>query len=173
MFIIQCSSQNSTKTRIVMSPSKAYTYSVKVMNPRKKTAYTVRRLEETKKFYTIQGVKEELLKCLQVNPEDIGYVSPGHGLKGKQNPLNGNEDLSGMYTAYKKKRDIMLCCNAVLPENTVEEKNPRKRQHSEDGNENGQLKRGPKVADVKEIVDKLKEKHGSKFTPERLMPGVT
>jgi len=45
-------------------------------------------------------VKDELLKY-QVT--DIGYIEPGHGLKGKQRTLIDNDDIDEMYDMYKRK----------------------------------------------------------------------
>ena len=41
---------------------------------------------------------------------EMGYLSPGHGLKGKLNPLSDDEDLQDMYAEYKSKREIMIRC---------------------------------------------------------------
>ena len=59
----------------------------------------------------------------------MGYISPGHRLKGKLNPLTG-DDFEDMYGEYKGKRDIMLwCCTprSKLKSDGITESNPKKR----------------------------------------------
>ena len=55
-------------------------------------------------LYTIDELKAEL----KIDIAEMGYISPGHGLKGKLNPLTGDDNLEDMYGEYKGKHDIML-----------------------------------------------------------------
>ena len=41
--------------------------------------------------------RAKLYEKLQIDIAGLGYFSPGHGLKGKLNPLTGDEDLEDMY----------------------------------------------------------------------------
>ena len=116
----------------------------------------------------MEEVKDELQKFLETEPKEVGFISPGHGLKGKQYPLVDDDDLVTLYTQYKKKLDIMLCCNAVLPENSFSEDKTltsRKRKHPDAEVSKVNPSSG---CSVKEVVEKLKEKHGSKFTIEKI-----
>ena len=63
------------------------------------------------KCTTIDGLRAKLCEELKIDVAELGYISPGHGLKGKLNPLTGDEDLEDMYGEYKNKLDIMLWCS--------------------------------------------------------------
>lgn len=69
---------------------------------------------------------------------DLGYIQPGHGVKGKQQWLVEDVDLDEMYTLFEKKQEIALWCfvrksdsnNAASP--TESTKNNRKRHNDSD-----------------------------------------
>ena len=63
--------------------------------------------------------------------DDVGYISPGHGLKGHQNTCLIDEDLDQMYDEFKRK-DILLWCYAITEKNKVEgiSDKPRKRSRT-------------------------------------------
>ena len=63
-----------------------YQYSVKIMNPQCKTSFVVKKLSVSRKFHTREDVMDELCKELDSSVEEIGYVSPGHGLRGNTIP---------------------------------------------------------------------------------------
>ena len=78
-------------------------YNVKVVNPSQKSDYVIRRIRAIPKFTTVDDVKTKLCEELKIDIVEMGYISPGHGLKGKLNPLTSNEDLEDMYAEYKSK----------------------------------------------------------------------
>lgn len=41
---------------------------------------------------------------------EVGYIKPGHGLKGKLITLSDDEDLSDMYVVHRRKSEIVLWC---------------------------------------------------------------
>ena len=103
-------------------------------------------------------------------------ISSGHGMKGKQNSLEVDDDLVEMYTEYQSKREILLWCFAIIEENSVPEtQKSRKRSRNTsrdpvDGDE-------PRTTSKREAcqkkiqvddISKLKEKHGSKYSIEQL-----
>ena len=54
------------------------------MNPVRKSEYTVRKLSAYDRFSSFDELTEQLQKCLdKISPSQIGYIEPGHGLKGK------------------------------------------------------------------------------------------
>ena len=42
--------------------------------------------------------------------EQLGYIEPGHGAKGKQRWLSSAEDLKDMYTIHENKNEILFWC---------------------------------------------------------------
>ena len=95
---------------VSISPTKAKVYSVKLMKSSRKSEYSVEKLASTATFKTRQQLLEEIEVSFNVTPNDIGYIEPGHGLKGKQRWLTSDADLTEMYTIYDKKKDF--CCGA-------------------------------------------------------------
>ena len=47
---------------------------------------------------------DELSKELDGSVIEIGYVSPGHGLRGKHNTISTDRDVLKMYNDYHSKR---------------------------------------------------------------------
>ena len=68
----------------------------------------------TSKFESIASVKDGMKKFLQCDVTDIGYVSPGHGAKGKYNDLINDDDLELMYKEYEGRGVFMECCCGVV-----------------------------------------------------------
>lgn len=100
---------------MTISPTRpVINYSVKVFNPARKSDYVIRRIRGIPKFTTVDDLKAKLCEELKIDIEEMGYISPGHGLKGKLNPLTSNEDLEDMYAEYDSKhtREIMLWCSS-------------------------------------------------------------
>ena len=63
------------------------------------------------RFTTTEDVKDQLSDLLKCKVTDIGYIEPGHGLKGKQQTLVDDDDIDEMYDVYKMKRcGITLWC---------------------------------------------------------------
>ncbi len=89
-----------------------YCYQVKVINPKRKGNYNVKPLKTSKRFATIDNVRKELSQLVESEVDEIGYISPGHGMKGKQNALFVDDDLIEMYGEYRRKREILLWCYA-------------------------------------------------------------
>ena len=69
--------------------------------------------------------------------------------------------------AYQKKKEILLWCYALLPGNDASEKDaPRKAKDSENASDSSKC--GKKIRKLRDIVSELKEKHGTKYSPELL-----
>ena len=67
VFLLQCSSENSTQLRI--SSKQTYTYRVKVVNCAKKSEYSIKRVRYTEKFSSVEDIRAEL-QSLDVATKD-------------------------------------------------------------------------------------------------------
>ena len=142
-------------------------YSVKVVNPAKKTDYIIEKLHGLNvKFTTVHEVRQAIdEKCqsdVEVPVQNIGYVEPGHGPKGKQRWLITEGDLAEMYKCHQGKKEILLSCyKEGLSRGTA-----RKRAHSP-GNDAREIPAKSsrysnhleKMTEVETVEDKLKEIH--------------
>ena len=61
---------------------------------------------------------EEFADLIQGNNIQFGYIVPGHGMKGKQRPIESPEDLTMMSNEYKGKRCILLWMKCQKPKAT-------------------------------------------------------
>lgn len=69
----------------------------------------MKKLDFTRKFLTVKGITGKVSDiCGNVN--QVGYILPGHGLKGKHHFISSDDDLAEMYIAFKGKLDILLWC---------------------------------------------------------------
>ena len=122
----------------------------------------------TKKFTTLDEMKEELLKLVETGIDGVGYIIPGHGLKRKQISLLTNEDLDDMYKQYINKREILIWCYAVAEEN----KGERKRSHSPGPLSQRRRTKSDtckeKIDAVEGIVSELRAIHDCKYSTEQL-----
>ena len=96
-----------------------YNYSVKIMNPKKRSEFEVVQLKTKQRFETIADLKHQMLTEYAdkiSNPiEQLGYIEPGHGLRGKQRWISLNDDLYLMYSLLKRKPyEVTPWCFAPL-----------------------------------------------------------
>ena len=61
----------------------------------------------------MQSLLDDIIKSIKITTKQIGYIEPGHGLKGKNRWLNNDEDLLEMYGLYGKRKEITLWCQAI------------------------------------------------------------
>ena len=142
-------------------------FSVKVVNPVRKSEYVSRKVRCIPKYTAVDELKEKLGEELNLDIEEMGYISPGHGLKGKLNPLT-SEDLDDIYAEYKRKRaDIKLWYSTPSPHSksdaSTEKKRPKKRSltFDEEDPPAPTIKKqtcAQKIKDVEAVVDVLTEK---------------
>ena len=97
----------------------------------------------------------------------MGYVSPGHGVRGKQQWLSDDIDLDDMYEEYDGEKEITIWFyqseeknkkgkrSACSPIDT-EPKRSRSAAHTD------------KIEEVRKILEELKEKHTGTYTEEKL-----
>ena len=76
------------------------------MDPSKKAKYN----HGQTKLTSMSEVKEWLSENLDIEIADVGYISPGHGMKGKKNAILSEDDTRDMYAEYSGKRNILLWC---------------------------------------------------------------
>ncbi len=177
---MQCTAESSSSTCVTICPSQSVcNYTVKLVNPVRKSEYVIRRVRDIPKFMSVDDAKLKLCEELEIDIQELGYISPGHGLKGKLNPLTCDEDLKDMYVEYKNKRDIMLWCSPPF-ENRKSDSSSSKGQHRKkrsatsdksDGDAQPQPKKqacAQKIRDVEAIDNTLTEKHGSAYTVEQM-----
>ena len=118
---------------------------VKVINPVKKSEYVIHKLRTTTThvFGSVGEIKELLAARLQGIPsivDQVGYIEPGHGAKGKQRWLSDSEDIKEMYLLHRGKNEILLWCYGCIPEAVKSgtekgaNKRPDKRQRSPEPN---------------------------------------
>ena len=85
------------------------------MNPRRKTNYFVRKLKVNRKFLSQLELRDEPFQELGRRVSEIGFILPGHGLKGKHITTTTDNDLSVMYEEYCSKRcEIRLRCMCIM-----------------------------------------------------------
>lgn len=152
-----------------------FAYSVKVINPQKKSEYVVQKLRVNVVFKYIDEMKENLASAVQGIPstiDQVGYIEPGHGAKGKQRWLSVSEDLKDMYTLHQKKREILLWCYAIKPSTSNPSTSSSKRQHSPDLQPSRKKTRydnhTEKMVEVESIEDELLENHDGKYSREQI-----
>lgn len=146
-----------------------------VINPQRKTNYAVRKLSVTSKFSAVQDVKDELSKVLGSPLSAVGYISPGHGFKGKHNGLATDQALLQMYREHQSKRcEIRLWCFCVVEDNAATSapvETTRKRSCQTEQEQPPSAKRGTckqRLEQVEDVVKKLREKHAEAYSIEKL-----
>ena len=140
------------------------------MDCKRKSNFEVLQLKTRLKFKRLDDIKQQVLEDLKDKVSEplsqIGYIEPGHGLRGKQRWLASDDDLDKMYEMYKK-GEITLWCFGGSKEDI------RKRTLSEDDANSNKRSRyechmADKMAEVDKIQDELREKHSGKYSEEQL-----
>ena len=169
---LQCSSSSKTSTRVNITSKVFYQYSVKVMNPKRRTSFYVHNMTTTQKFLSKEETMDVLCKELGSKVEMVGFLSPGHGLKGKHNILNSDSDLEQMYEECRLKRCVIrLWCLCETKDNAVAVDTKKRGRESEEGEPLSSAKRSTcqqRMQAIEDIVDKLREEHEGEFSIEKL-----
>ena len=98
---------------------------------------------------------------------DVGYMSPGHGMKGKQHQFKDDDDLTTMYTEFEKKKRILLWIKCLMRQKrsaTSDSDLAPPAKHSGSVYESSIQK----MHEVDMIVEELKKKHEGTYTPEQI-----
>ena len=151
-------------------------YGFKLINPaRKKTDYRIYNIRNIASFTNMERLRQFIMKNFKEfsgydGDMSIGYVQPGHGWKGKQSWLNNDDDLKELYEVCGKVKLIHIWC--YLP--AADRGAKRKQASAPNLKESSQSKRSKikaanevKADEAKTILEKLKIKHGDKYTPEQ------
>ena len=103
------------------------------MKTAQKSDYSVHKLLNKPKFSSLSALHCEITASLHVEPQQVGYFVPGHGLSGKKEWLNEDSDLKIMYDLYSGRRncDVFLWCQCVIEESSAAPKRSQKWSHTE------------------------------------------
>lgn len=137
-------------------------YSVKIINPQNKGGYITEEFQE-EKFSDVSSLRSKLAELFgkyMIEAEfQVGYLTPGHGFKGKQLFLSTDDDLTQMYSEHHGRRSINLWLKLY----------PKKHKRQKDSSTEPaapQAKRSKsceshleKMDELQKIVDILKDKH--------------
>ena len=83
-------------------------YTVQVINRAKKSEYKM-KLPLKKSFVSLAELKQKVEDGVGLFEKDeIGYMEPGHGKKGKKRELEDDQDLQEMYAHFKTGCDVLL-----------------------------------------------------------------
>ena len=161
------SSDPTTNTKL---PTHRYCYTVKAMNPGMKRDYDIHKLKANK-FESVEELRDYLLGALPCGFTQLGYIEPGHGLKGKTQWLVEDDDLVEMYTKCQKSSILLWCLKEGQPSKSL----PKKGTSVEDTAFTPATKKQTAsnhcakiITEVEDVVKQLKEKHGSLYTVEQL-----
>ena len=113
-YFMQCTSESnsssSMKINIPASTSRGpkYRYSVKVMDPGKKSNYDVTVLQNCDRFMSLDKI-EQILSTIDSQIGEVGYISPGHGMKGRKHTFHDGDDVQELYdSVYRGKYNIFF-----------------------------------------------------------------
>lgn len=144
------------------------TFGLKIINPNNCGGeLIIDSLKLQAKLDSVEELKKKLTELYSQYTDNyeilFGYIHPGHGMKGKQEPVCSDEELEAMYQLHKKRKRILLWlkCKPVSRKRNSSDPTdapPSKRQASFHNMMN----------EVSTTVDKLKEKHGEKYNPLQL-----
>ena len=114
---------NGSDEELEIQPSIAlkdfFNYSVKIVNPLRMKDFRTVDLGKDQAFQGIKLLRQFISKSLPSIPDfqkpdvqnvELGYVGPGHGMKGKKVWLLTDGDVSNMYENHKGKPSIRLWC---------------------------------------------------------------
>ena len=145
-------------------------YAVKVISPLTADSGVVKKWDKESKFSDVSIMKNQLSTDFAEFIKDaqfsFGYIQPGHGAKGRQQPLEVNEDLSTMYSVHSGKKQIILWVKVIKGKRPLAANNTGTKKQCKTNHE-GHLE---KMSEVQIIVEELQERHGSskKYSDEQL-----
>lgn len=146
---------------------------MKIINPKNDGGYVVKEFNFSK-FLSVDDLQSHLkttFGSIVANDPDpqisFGYITPGHGVKGKQKEITQSQHIEEMYSTYGGKHVVVLWLKLSKK---------RKAQGQVDNSAPPVKRAGPgynahmkKMTEADQIVEKLKEKSGEKYTPEQLV----
>ena len=130
-------------------------YSLKIVNPNNTGGeLIVNDLEMPEQATSVEELKAKVCELFSKYTEgydtQFGYIVPGHGMKGKQEKIDTDEELAAMYKKYQKRKRILLW---------LKRKSRPNKRASSDSTDAPQSKRHTSLlnmmSDVDNIVTKL------------------
>ena len=125
-------------------------------------------------FSTVDDMKTQLrLQYATHVPEEndfeIGYMEPGHGLKGRKRWIHVDDDLRDMYAAYGTRKEVVIWCAPFRDRKGQTSKRPQLSDNSGPPPQKTKFAvHSEKMTEVEEIIKILKTKHDSQYTDEQL-----
>lgn len=150
----------------------AFAYSVKVVNPLRMKEFHTIDLGTGKVYKKIVSLREFISKNLPNIPDfdmqnvELGYIEPGHGMKGKKVWLYTDGDVQNMYERYQGKPSIRLWCYTCKANTKTSGKDSSKTETAKSGLK--QHEENSKRSEIDDIYEQLQEKHKGKYKPEQL-----
>ena len=119
----------------------------------------------------MKEILNELKDSLEIVASQVGFIEPGHGLKGKQHWISDEEDIETMYACFKGKREIVMWCLLTSPASaSLVKKKSEKVIENENGPAPPPTKKSAiaqKINEVEDIIKELKEKHSTIYSIEQ------
>ena len=82
--------------------------SLKIINPNNIGGEEIIKDLEMLKYTSVEALKTQLSEKFAEGYEtQFGYITPGHGMKGKQEKVTTDEQLAAMYENHKKRKHIL------------------------------------------------------------------
>ena len=155
-------------------------YTIKVINVNHKSQYTIQKFRSSNRFSSVHSLQDYITKQIQEEAIDIGFIEPGHGMKGKQTWIL-EDDLTNMYSRLRNKKDVVLWChvrkNDEDPSTSISsaEKNSKTNTRKRPlrmpdplKDKVPQSKRETCAQKINEVEDIVKNKHGTLYSIEKL-----
>ena len=169
------SAKSSTKLPPTPSSAKSSTKlpptlcSLKIINPNNTGGEEVIKDIEIERHTSVEKLKTQLSDQFSEYTEgyetQFGYVTPGHGMKGKQEKVLTDEQLAVMYENHKRRKRILLWLKCVPRAQSKKRASPESDAPQSSKRHAALL---TMMGEVDTLVGKLKAKHGEKYTPVQL-----
>ena len=141
---------------------------VKIINPKNAGGFIVKEWNLSKQYVAVKDLKSEMGSVFMEYVEgfefDIGYIEPGHGMRGKLIALSSDCDLEALNTEFTRKKCVLLwmkCKNKKRFNSDYSDCPPPKRSGMYE-------KMVDKMHEVDLIVQELRKKQKEKYSPEQL-----
>ena len=155
-----------------------FEYSLKVINPIKMSdfkSFSIHGRRQCRSFADLKDFMEKniptgAVEMPNLHDVEIGYIEPGHGIKGRKFWLHTDTDVKEMYAKHRGKKKINLWCytrskEVAAPKKGIRSKSPVAAGGGRSSKYSSHLEN---IEKVDEVYDQLREKHKGKFTAEQL-----
>ena len=133
---------------------------MKIVSPFKSES-VIKKLCTNTRFTSLNQIVQAIKAVLTISPTQLGYIEPGHGLKGKQRLLSSNDDITCMYECFAgiRTKEIVLWCRVerlkLSPSQSTSQSQPKKDIIA------------MKISKVEELIEQLRHRHGSRYSVEQ------